>query len=105
MKSDFEKLVIARKYIAVLEQELEGLKQKVEDQHRENLRLQEDLAKEKARKEKMTPEERLKIKSDLRAQQMNQTVKNLKTKLDKSLKETEQLRAQVIRLKSAGGDA
>ena len=105
MKSDFEKLVVAQKYVEALKKEVGQLKEALQKEREEKRRLEEDLEAEKERKEKMTPEERYRIKSELRAQQMDQTVKNLKTKLDKAQKESEQLRAQVIRMKRERGDS
>lgn len=99
MRSDFEKLVIARKYIAALEQENEALRKEIEEQHLAQKDLENSLKEERDRKEKMSPEEKLKIKSDLYVQQMKDSVKNLHKKLKQASEERDRLKEQVIRLK------
>ena len=81
MKSDFEKLVIARRYIEMLQKENELLKREVESEHKLTLDAHKALKDEQDRKEKMTPDEKLKIKSGLYVQQMRDTINNLKAKL------------------------
>lgn len=100
MRSDFEKLVIARRYIEMLEQEISLLKKEVETLHKSKLEAEQAVRDEKARKEKMTPEEKLHIKSDLYVQQMRDTINNLKVKLKSATDENKKLLEQVIRLKS-----
>lgn len=100
MKSDFEKLVIARRYIEMLQKENELLKKAVESEHMLILEARQALKDEQDRKEKMTPEEKLEIKSGLYVQQMRDTIKNLKTKVKSTSAENKKLMGQVIRLKS-----
>lgn len=100
MKSDFEKLVIARRYIDMLQKENELLKKEVEAGHKLTLDTRKALKDEQDRKEKMTPDEKLKIKSDLYVQQMKDTINNLKAKLKTATDDNKKLIEQVIRLKS-----
>lgn len=100
MKSDFEKLVIARRYIDILEKENELLKTAVESEHRLTLEARHALKEERERKEKMTSAEKLEIKSGLYVQQMRDSINNLKTKLKSATEDNKKLVEQVIRLKS-----
>ncbi|GAB5526402.1 MAG: hypothetical protein Roseis2KO_42740 [Roseivirga sp.] len=100
MKSDFEKLVIARRYIDMLQKENELLRKEVEAEHERTLEARKALREEQDRKEKMTSAEKLEIKSSLYVQQMRDTIKNLKTKLKSTSEENKKLVDQVIRLKS-----
>lgn len=100
MKSDFEKLVIARRYIEMLQKENELLKREVESGHKLTQDARKALKDEQNRKEKMTSEEKLKIKSDLYVQQMRDTINNLKAKLKAATDDNKKLIEQVIRLKS-----
>ena len=100
MKSDFEKLVLARKYIEVLKQENELLKKEIEAKHQEVKDAERAVYEEKERKEKMTPQEKLEIKSGLYVQQMRDTINNLKTKLKAATEENKKLLDQVIKMKS-----
>ncbi|MCE7993135.1 MAG: hypothetical protein HEP71_14205 [Roseivirga sp.] len=100
MKSDFEKLVIARRYIEMLQKENELLKKEVESEHQLTLDARKALKDEQGRKEKMTPDEKLKIKGDLYVQQMRDTINNLRTKLKTATDDNKKLIEQVIRLKS-----
>lgn len=100
MKSDFEKLVIARRYIEMLQKENELLRKEVEAEHERTSEAREALRQEQERKEKMTPAEKLEIKSSLYVQQMRDTINNLKTKLKTASEENRKLVDQVIRLKS-----
>jgi predicted RNase H-like nuclease (RuvC/YqgF family) len=101
VKSDFEKLVIARRYIEVLEKENELLKKEVESEHRLVEEANKAVKEELMRKEKMSPEEKLRIKSDLYVQQMRDTITNLKTKLKATTAENKKLVEQLIRLKDS----
>ena len=100
MKTDFEKLVLARKYIEVLKQENELLKKEIETKHREVKAAERAVQEEKDRKEKMTPEEKKEIKSGLYVQQMRETIANLKAKLKAANDENKKLLEQVIKMKS-----
>ncbi len=100
MKSDFEKLVIARRYIDMLQKENELLRKEVEAEHERTLEAMEALKEERDRKEKMTSAEKLEIKSSLYVQQMRETINNLKSKLKTTSVENKKLVDQVIRLKS-----
>lgn len=100
MKSDFEKLVIARRYIDILEKENELLKQEVESEHQRVKNTQLALKEEVDRKEKLTAAEKFEIKSGLYVQQMKESINNLKVKLKASTAENKKLVEQVIRLKS-----
>lgn len=102
MKSDFEKLVIARRYIEMLQKENELLKQEVESEHQLLLEARQALKNEQERKAKMTPAEKLEIKSGLYVQQMRDTINNLKAKLKNATEENKRLVEQAIRLKSDG---
>lgn len=101
MKSDFEKLVVARRYIEVLEKENELLKKEVESEHRLAEEAKKAVKDELMRKEKMSPDEKLRIKSDLYVQQMRDTITNLKTKLKAATSENKKLVEQLIRLKGS----
>lgn len=100
MKSDFEKLVIARRYIEMLQKENELLKKEVESEHKLVLEARQALKNEQERKEKMTAAEKLEIKSGLYVQQMRDTINNLKVKLKSTTEENKRLVEQAIRLKS-----
>lgn len=100
MKSDFEKLVIARRYIEMLQKENELLKKEVESEHKLVLEARQALKNEQERKEKMTAAEKLEIKSGLYVQQMRDTINNLKVKLKSATEENKRLVEQAIRLKS-----
>jgi len=99
MKSDFEKLVIAQKYIEAIEKENAALKAEVENQFRMRRKLEISLKIEKNRKEKMTPKEKLQVKTDLYVQQQKGVIDSLKRKLEESQKLVEQQRAALIRTK------
>lgn len=101
MKSDFEKLVVARRYIDILEKENELLKREVESEHKLTLEVRHALKEEQERKEKMTSAEKLEIKSGLYVQQMRDSINNLRTKLKSATEDNKKLVEQVIRLKSA----
>ena len=100
MKSDFEKLVVARKYIEVLERENELLKKEVESHHKMLKEAEQQVVEERNRKEKLSSEEKLKIKSDLYVQQMKDTINNLKRKLNAATEENKRLVDQLVRMKS-----
>ena len=100
VKTDFEKLVVARKYIAALEQENGLLKKEVESQFKALKEAERAVMTERDRKEKLTPEEKMKIKSDLYVQQMKDTINNLKTKLKNTTEENKRLVDQLVKLKA-----
>lgn len=99
MKSDFEQLVVAKNYIAALEKENEALKAEVENQFRMRRKLEISLKAEKDRKEKMTPKEKIQVKTDLYVQQQKGAIESLKKKFAESHKLVEQLRAELIKTK------
>lgn len=99
MRSDFEKLVIARRYIEMLEKERDLLKSEVELVYKQVKEAERALQAEKDRKEKMTAKEKLQVKSDLYVQQMRKTIENLRTKLKAATDENKKLVDQLIRLK------
>lgn len=100
MRSDFEKLVIARRYISVLEQENELLKKEIETQFKALKETEKAIVTERGRKEKLTADEKFRIKSDLYVQQMKETINNLKKKLKTTTEENKRLIDQLVRLKS-----
>ena len=100
VKTDFEKLVVARKYIEALEQENGLLKKEVESQFKALKEAERAVMAERDRKEKLTPEEKMKIKSDLYVQQMKDTINNLKTKLKSTTEENKRLVDQLVKLKA-----
>ena len=100
VKSDFEKLVVARKYIEVLEKENALLKKEVESQHQMLKETEKRVVEERRRKEKLSSEEKLRIKSDLYVQQMKDTINNLKRKLKATTEENKRLVDQLVRMKS-----
>jgi predicted RNase H-like nuclease (RuvC/YqgF family) len=100
VKSDFEKLVIARRYIEILEKENELLKLEVEAEHKRVGEAKKALREEIDRKEKLTAAEKFEIKSGLYVKQMKESIHNLKTKLKAATEENKKLVQQVIKLKS-----
>jgi len=99
MKSDFEKLVIAQKYIEAIEKENAVLKAEVESQFRIRRKLEASLKAEKKLTEKLTPKEKVQVKTDLYVQQQNGVIESLKLKFTESQKLVEQQRAELIKSK------
>lgn len=81
MKTDFEKLVVARKYIAALEQENKLLKKEVVTQFEAAKAAENALEKERNFREKMSPAEKRKIKADIYVQELKNTINALQAKL------------------------
>lgn len=81
MKTDFEKLVVARKYIAALEQENKLLKKEVVTQFEAAKAAENALEKARNLREKMSPSQKRKIKEDFYVQELKNTVKALQAKL------------------------
>lgn len=84
----------------MLQKENELLKKEVEAEHELMNEARRALKEEQDRKEKMTPAEKLEIKSSLYVQQMRDTIKNLKARLKSTSEENKKLVDQLIRLKS-----
>lgn len=99
MKSDFEQLIVAKNYIAVLQKENEALKAEVENQFKMRKKLEAALKTEKELKEKMTPKEKIQIKADLYVRQQKESLESYANKLRDCRKLTEQLQAELIKTK------
>ena len=88
MKTDFEKLVVARKYVTALEQENKRLKKEVVMQFKAAKAVEKALEKER------------KIKSDLYVQELKNTIKALRAKLEAAINQNSKLVYQLIRIKA-----
>lgn len=99
MKSDFEKLVIAMKHIEALEKEIDLLRKEVEYQFGETRKLEIELKAERDKKEKLKPEEKLKIKSDLYVQQQANAINSLRTKLKDCQGKYEKAHSELVQAK------
>ena len=100
MKTDFEKLVVARKYIAALEQENKLLKKEVVEQFKVAKAAKRASERDLYFRQKMSPAEKLKIKSDVYVRQLKATIHDLQAKLEAATKENKQLVGQLIRVKA-----
>jgi hypothetical protein len=98
-RSDYEKLVLAKKYIETLEDEIEGLKEEVQKQYRLRTKAEIELKIEVNKKEKMTPDEKLQIKSDLYVQQQKESIDSLRSKLKDCNAKHEKSQAELIQVK------
>ena len=81
IKTDFEKLVVARKYVNALKQENKLLRKEVVAQFKAAKAIEKVLKTERDFREKMSPSEKRKIKSDLYVQELKNTIKALQAKL------------------------
>ena len=88
MKTDFEKLVVARKYVTALEQENKRLKKEVVMQFKAAKAVEKALEKER------------KIKSDLYVQELKNTIKALRAKLEAAINQNSKLVYQLIMIKA-----
>ena len=100
MKTDFEKLVVARKYIAALEQENKLLKKEVVTQFKAAKASENALEKERNFREKMSSSEKRKIKADLHVQRLKDIIRRLQAELEATHKEKKKLVSQLIRMKA-----
>jgi len=105
MKSDFEKLIVAQKYIAILEKEKEKLKAEVEELFLEKRKAEIELNIEKNRKEKLTKGERKTIKTDDFVQRQEAALNNCRTKLKGWEHERNSLVMKIVNLKEQINDA
>jgi polyhydroxyalkanoate synthesis regulator phasin len=98
-RSDYERLVLAKKYIEALEGEIEALKEEVQKQYQLRTKAEIERKIEVNRKEKMTPEEKLQIKSDLYVQQQKESVDSLRRKLKECNAKYEKSQGELIQVK------
>lgn len=103
MKTDFEKLVVARKYVTALEQENKLLKKEVVTQFEAAKASENALEKERNFREKMSSSEKRKIKADLHVQRLKDIIRRLQAELEATHKEKKQLVSQLIRMKAEEG--
>lgn len=104
MKSDFEKLIIAQKYIAILENEKEELRAEVEKIFLKKRKAEIELRIEQNRKEKLTKGEKNIIKADLFVQRQEAALKNCRGKLKRWEDERNTLVMQIVKLKEQIND-
>ena len=100
MKTDFEKLVVARKYITALEQENKLLKKEVVTQFKAAKAAENALKRERNFREKMSPSQKRKIKADFHVQELKNTIKDLQAKLEVATKVNNERISQLIRMKA-----
>ena len=103
MKTDFEKLVVARKYIAALEQENKLLKKEVVEQFKVAKAAKRASERDIYFRQKMSPAEKLKIKSDVYVRQLKATIHDLKAKLEAATNQNSKMVSQLIRMKAEEG--
>ena len=103
MKTDFEKLVVARKYVTALERENKLLKKEVVAQFKAVKAIEKVLKTERDFREKMSPSEKRQIKSDLYVQQLEDTIDDLKARLEAAIKANNEMVSQLIRMKAEEG--
>lgn len=99
MRSDFEKLEIAKRHIQLLEKEIEVLKAEVQNQFKQRKKAELELKIEINKKDKLTAEEKLKIKSDLYIQQQNDSIKSLRSKLKDYKGKYEKAHSELVQVK------
>ena len=100
MKTDFEKLVVARKYVTALERENKLLKKEVVTQFKAAKAAEKALEKARKIKKKMSSAEKRKIKSDIYVQQLEETINDLQAKLEVATKVNNERISQLIRMKA-----
>ena len=99
MRSDYERLVMAKKLIEIKDLEIEALKEEVQKQFRLRTKAEIELKIERNKKEKMTPEEKQKIKSELYVQQQNDAIKNARAKLKECETKYEKVHKELVQVK------
>uniref|UniRef100_UPI00404847FF hypothetical protein n=1 Tax=Roseivirga sp. TaxID=1964215 RepID=UPI00404847FF len=98
-RSDYERLVLAKKYIETLEDEIAALKEEVQRQHQLKTKAEIERKIELNRKEKMTHDEKVQIKSELMVQQLKASNEALRKELKEYKSKYEKSHAELIQVK------